>query len=218
MHARGFALVALLVAMAMAAGCGAASESGRPADQILRDALAAAQRADSVHIAGTVARGTTTATLDLVLTSSGDGQEKITGAGQDIAVVRVGQTLFVKGVSGPGAGGGFQRMSMSDPRARQLAQQVDKNAVFAQLIKAGETPRVTGSVPVSGQPAIQLTPGAGTGVLSVADDSDHPYPLMVSSAAPATGQPTPGENPAGSLTFSDWDTHIVITAPTGGGS
>jgi hypothetical protein len=194
-------------------------EASKPAAQILADAEAAAQAADSVHISGTVARAggsaadaPATATLDLVLTSSGDGRETITGTGENIDLIKVGQMLFVKGLSSPD-GGGYQRLSVQDPRAAPLAAQLDKKSVFGQLIRPGAQPTVTGTATVAGQLAVALVPGGGTGVLYVADDAANPYPLKVETTPtdPATGAATPG--PAGALTFSDWNAHAVIAPP-----
>lgn len=194
-------------------------EASKPATQILADAQAAAQGADSVHISGTVARGgggatdaPATAMLDLVLTSSGDGRETLTGTGENIDLIKVGQLLFVKGLTSPD--GGYQRLSIQDPRAAPLVAQLDKKSVFNQLIRPGAQPTVTGTTTVAGQPAITLAPGGGTGVLYVADDPVNPYPLKVETTPtdPTTGAATPG--PAGALTFTDWNAHAVIAPPT----
>lgn len=216
MRTRQTILIALAAIGALGvAGCGGGGgEAGKPPAQILRDAQAAAQAADSVHIFGTVVRGAGVATIDLVLTSAGDGREQITGAGESIDLVKVGPTLWVKGLTAPDSvGAGYQRLAADDPRAAQLAGQLDKKSVFAQLIKEGDTPSVTGTETVGGQPAVALTPGAGTGVLYVADDAAHPYPLKVQAGAPAAPAEQPG--PTGALTFTEWDTHAVISPPSG---
>ena len=214
------ALVATLSAACAATGVGAGAEANKPAAQILTDAQAAAQAADSVHISGTVAQGAgdvtgspATATLDLVLTSSGDGRETITGAGEHIDLIKVGRLLYVKGLSSPGGGGGYQQLSVQDPRAAPLIAQLDKKSVFNQLIRPGTAPTVTGTTTIAGKPAVTLAPGGGAGVLYVADNPTNPYPLKVETTPtdPTTGAATTG--PAGALTFTDWNTHAVIVAP-----
>ena len=82
--------------------------------------------------------------------------------------------------------------------------------MFNQLIKTGDTPTVTGTSPVGNQAAVQITPGEGVGVLSVADDTGHPYPLEVHTGT--------GGDEAGTLTFTEWNAHSVITPPAGTGS
>ncbi|GAA1862326.1 hypothetical protein GCM10009836_48260 [Pseudonocardia ailaonensis] len=216
-------MAATALILLVSAGCaGGGSESGRPAAQILTDTQAAAQAADSVTIAGTVARptaagtGAATATIELVLTSSGDGRERITGAGQDIDLVKVGSTLYVKGLSAAGATAGYQQLSTTDPRAAPLVAQLDKKAVFDQLIKGGDTVAVTGTATVAGQAAVKVTPGNGAGVLYVADDATHPYPLKVETSSSGAEPTTTGPGPTGALMFTGWDAHTTISPPTGG--
>jgi len=236
-HAAAVHTAAVIGAVLISAGCSGGgaggSEAGKPAAQILSDAQASAQAADSVHISGTIARSAstlspspapaTTATIDLVLTSSGDGREQITGAGQNIDLIKVGPTLYVKGLTAPGATAGYQRLSATDSRAAPLVAQLDKKAVFAQLIKTGDTAAVTGSATVNGQPAVKITPSSGVGVLYVADDATHPYPLKVETSPPASAatgaaQPTAAAGPTGALMFTDWNAHTVISAPPNGGN
>ena len=213
---------AVLVVLA-AAGCAGSGggESAKPAAQILSDAEAAAQAADSVHISGTVAQGggaapgAATATINLVLTSSGDGREQINGAGQNIDLIKVGQVLYLKGLTAPGANAGYQRLAVTDPRAAPLVAQLDKKTVFDQLVKSGSAPSITGKDTVAGQAAVKISPGGGVGVLYVADDPAHPYPLKVETA-PAGGAAPAG--PAGALMFTDWNAHTTITAPPNGGN
>lgn len=234
---RAVGVTGALLVVVLTAGCSDSTarsgavggEAAKPAGQILSDAQAAAQAADSVTISGTVARGAgtgtgaATATIELVLTSSGDGREQITGAGQDIDLIKVGPTLYVKGLTAPGAAAGYQRLSVTDPRAAPLVAQLDKKTVFSQLIKTGDSAAVTGTATVAGQPAVKLTPTGGVGVLFVADDAAHPYPLEVqtSPTSAATG-PAPstaaGQGPAGALMFTGWNAHTVISPPTGTGS
>lgn len=205
-------VAAALAALLVCAGCGA-GEAGRPAAQILADAQAAARAADSVHISGTVGHGTGgTAAIDLVLTSSGDGREQITGAGENIDLIKVGGFLYVKGLTA----GGYQRLSVTDPRAAPLVAQLDKKAVFDQLIKSGDAVSVTGADPVGGQAAVKITPSAGVGALYVADDAAHPYPLKVETTTTDAAR----GGMAGALLFTDWNAHTVISPPpvSGAGS
>lgn len=217
--------VRVLAAAAVAVlgvGCAAPTggEAGKPAAQILTDAQAAADAADSVHISGTVAHPATagaapvTATLDLVLTSSGDGSEQISGAGQDIALVKVGSLLYVKGVGGLNNGAGYQQISVTDPRVAPLVAQLDKKTVFQQLIKSGTEKAATAAATVNGVAAVSITPGDGAGVLYVADDTAHPYPLKVETAPASASAGASASGPDGALTFTDWNAHTVIHPPS----
>lgn len=214
-------LAATAVVAALGVGCAGPTggEASKPAAQILTDAQAAADAADSVHISGTVTHAGTagtapvTATVDFVLTSSGDGSELISGAGQDIGLVKVGSTLYLKGVPGLTTGSGYHQISVSDPRVAPLLAQLDKKTVFDQLINSGSKPAITGATTVNGLAAVAVTPGEGAGVLYVADDAAHPYPLKETSpTAASTG--SAATQPAGALTFTDWNAHTVIQPPS----
>lgn len=209
---------AVLTALLTAGCAGGGTESSKPAAQILTDAQAAALSADSVTITGTVASGTSTATIELVLTSSGDGREQITGTGQNIDLIKVGAMLYVKGLTALGATSGYQHLSATDPRAAPLVAQLDKKTVFGQLIKPGDAATLSGPATVAGQPAVKLTPSSGVGVLYVADNTDHPYPLEVqtsptSAASGAAAPTTAAQGPVGALMFTSWNAHTVIHPP-----
>ncbi len=201
------ALTGLLALLLGVAACGGGGrESGKPADQILNDAQAAAENASSVHIVGDVTRGANRGKLELLLANNGDGREQITTAGHTAEIVKVGQVLYVRGIPGL-SGTGYQRLSLSDPRAARLARAVDKKTVFTQLIKHKDTVTILGIETLNGSPAVKLKPQTGPGILYVADDAEHPYPLRIDSAA----------NGQGTITFSDWGADVTIAPPPGSG-
>ena len=200
------ALTGLLALLLVVAACGGGRESGKPVDQILNDAQAAAENASSVHIVGDVTRGGARGRLDLLLANNGDGREQITTAGHTVEIVKVGQVLYVRGLPGL-SGVGYQRLSISDPRAAALARAVDKTTVFKQLINTKGTATIIGTETVNGSPAIKLKPQSGPGMLYVADDAEHPYPLRIDGTA--SGQ--------GAITFSDWGADVTIPPPPGSG-
>jgi hypothetical protein len=200
------ALTGLLTLLLGVAACGSGPESGKPAEQILNDAQAAADNASSVHIVGDVTRSGTRAKLDLLLGNNGDGREQITTAGHTVEIVKVGQTLYVRGIPGQ-SGAGYRRLSLSDPRAAQLARAVDKKTVFMRLINAKDTVTIIGTETVNGTAAVKLKPQTGPGILYVADDAEHPYPLRIDSTASGEG----------TITFSDWGADVTISPPPGSG-
>lgn len=201
------ALTGLLAVLLGVAACGGGKrESDKPADQILHDAQVAADNASSVHIVGEVLRGSTRAKLDLLLAGNGDGREQITTAGHTIEIVKVGQVVFVRGIPGL-SGTGYRRLPLADPRGAQLARAVDKKVVFDQLINAKDTVTIVGRETVNGSAAVKLKPQAGPGILYIADDAEHPYPLRIDSTAS-------GES---AVSFSDWDADVTIKPPPGSG-
>lgn len=192
-----------LVALLLAVGaCGGGRESGKPANQILKDAQAAAEKASSVHIVGDVTRSGARGKLDLLLASNGDGREQINTAGHTVEIIKVGQVLYVKGIPGLSRNG-YRRLSVSDRRAGPLVRAVDKKTVFMQLINAKDTVTIIGVETVGGTAAVKLKPQTGPGILYVADDAKHPYPLRIDDTA----------SEQGTITFSDWDTDVTIPTP-----
>jgi hypothetical protein len=202
------ALTGLLASLLAVAACaGGGRESGKPAGQILSDAQAAAEKASSVHIMGDVTRGGARAKLDLLLASNGDGREQLTTAGRRIEIVKVGQVLYVRGIPGL-SGAGYRRLSLSDPRAAPLARAVDKKAVFTKLINAKDPVTSIGTETVNGRATVKLKPRTGPGILYVADDAAHHYPLRIDGTA----------NGQGAIIFSDWDADVTIPTPPDSGS
>ncbi len=197
-------LLALLLGVAACGGGG--HESGKTADQILNDAQAAADKASSVHIVGEVTRGGTPGKLELLLANNGDGREQVTTADHTAEIIKVGQVLYARGIPGL-SGTGYQRLSLSDPRAARLAQAVDKKTVFMQLIDHNDAFTVIGTETLNGNAAVKLKPQTGPGILYIADDAEHPYPLRIDDAA----------NGKGTITFSDWGADVTIAAPPGSG-
>jgi len=196
-------LAAGLLALGGCAG-GGGNEAAKPAAQILTDAQTAAKNAASVHVVGDLNRAGGTGKLDLVATRNGDGHEEIVAAGRTIDIVKVGPTVYVQGL--PGTGPGYQQLPAGDPRAAAFASRVDKNALFDQLVRPRDPATIIGTAPVGGQQAVQLKPQAGPGVLDVSADASHPYPLRLASSAQST------------ITFTDWDKPVTITAPRPGGN
>ncbi len=196
-------LLAGLLALGACAG-GGGNEAAKPAAQILTDAQTAAKNAASVHVVGDLNRAGSTGKLDLVATRNGDGKEEIVAAGRTIDIVKVGPTVYVQGL--PGTGPGYHQLPAGDPRAAAFASRVDKNALFDQLVRPRDPFTIVGTAPVGGQQAVQLKPQAGPGVLNVSADASHPYPLRLASSAQST------------ITFTDWDKPVTITAPRPAGN
>jgi len=84
---------------------------------------------------------------------------------------------------------------------------VDKKTVFMQLIDHNDAFTVIGTETLNGNAAVKLKPQTGPGILYIADDAEHPYPLRIDDAA----------NGKGTITFSDWGADVTIAAPPGSG-
>lgn len=199
------AIAGLLALLVTPVAC-SESQADKPVDQILNEARTVAKDAQSVHITGDLSQGPSKGTVDLLLTNGGDGKEEITTDGRTISLIKVGDTLHVKGLPGlPGPG--YQTLSVKDPQASQLAQAVDKNLLLDQLLSSKQKLVKAGTGKVGETEAVKLKTQQGPGMLYIADDAEHPYPLKIDSTSPE-----------GSLTivFLDWDKETTITAPQRG--
>ncbi|MGH3977710.1 MAG: hypothetical protein ACRDRZ_01720 [Pseudonocardiaceae bacterium] len=199
-------MAGLLAAPLILAACGGGGQADRPADQILGDARTAARNAESVHITGNISQGTSKGTVDLLLTNRGDGKQEITAGDRTVSVIRVGETIHVKGI--PGLGGpGYQKLSTKDPQAAQLVRAVDKNSLLDQLLGSKQKFIKAGSGKVGDWDVVKLEPQQGEGMLYIADDAENPYPLKLESRAPRGGL---------TITFARWNEAVTIKGPQAG--
>lgn len=205
MAKRIYAVAGLLALLLTVAACGS-SQADKPADQILNEARKAANEASSVRITGDLKQGNSTGKVELLLTNSGDGKETITSAGQTVNVVKVGNSVYAKGIPGQ-ASGGFQQLPAGDPAASKLVQAVDKKALLDQLLSPQQKFTKAGTGKVGDQEVVKLKQKQGNATFYIADDSDNPYPLKIES----TGQ-------QGGLTikFAEWDAGATVKPPPTG--
>lgn len=198
--------LALLLSLA---ACGSERQADKPADQIINDARTAARNAESVHITGDISQGVNKGKVDLLLTNRGDGKEEITSSGGTMSIIKVGDTLYAKGLPGQPPGPEYQKLTTKDPQAAKLAREVDKNTLLENLLGGKQTFTKAGTGKVGGQDAVKLRPQQGQATLYVADNVENPYPLRIESTGPQ------GEI---FLTLADWNGDVAITAPPGSGN
>ena len=221
----------ILMAMAVmvaAAGCGAGETPTRPqaptvdllglsADDVLAAARAAANDARSVHVVGGVSQGGRRTTLDLRLSSGGEGSGFVATTGGRVDIARVGRDVYFRAdevtltqVLGPdrasAAGGRFVKVPAGDATFRSFRDLLDKRQLVEMLLfPAGALSRVDG-IPVDGVPTVGLhddDPDA-PGVLYVAA-SGTPYPLLLKPDDVADG--------VGELRLSEWNADVQIAPP-----
>src|ERR1017187_1266282 len=156
----GGALAPLTVGLAVAlAGCGGSSGNGvasKSASAILLASRAAAHSASSVHLTSRNSVGSVSLTLTLDLSSAG-GQGQVALPGLSFEVVRIGDTLYLKGDSG------FDQSLRSTtglkaPQGRWLKTPIN-NFRLAQLAAVTELSGELGRVLASAGP---ITKGAAT--------------------------------------------------------
>ncbi len=211
-------LLALLLALAVS-GCGSsdngvAEKSGK---EILAASKAAATGATSVHVVSKGAQGRLTLSIDLTLTRDG-GHGRVSFFGLDYEVIRIGDTVYVKGSPAFYAHlGSVLGTALHVPRGMWLKGPVNSGplaplAAFAD--RSGELNRLLStpgsvikgaSTTVNGQKVIELKEATKVykGVLYVAR-TGKPYPVALVKN---------GRREKGRTTFSEWDKPVSVTAP-----
>jgi hypothetical protein len=193
----------LLALLLTVAACGS-SQADKTADQILEEARTAAHEAKSVRITGDLQLGNRTGRVELVLTNSGDGTEKISTGGHTLSVIRVGETVYAKGVPGQ-PGPGFQELPAGSPAAKRLVMAVNKQTLLDELLNPKQKFVKAGTGEIGGQDVVKLKPQQGQAMFYFADDADNPYPLRIVTNGQQGGGLT--------INLSDWDADVTIRPP-----
>lgn len=193
--------LALLLALG---ACGSGEDlSGKPPEQIVNDAREIANTANSVHVTGSVTQDGTESKIDILLTNSGDGKDELTSGGQTISVIKVGNTIYVKGL--PGAPGpGYHKLPANDPQAATLSEAVDKQKFLQELLGTSQKFTLAGKGKVGDQDTLKLTTNSGKSTLHIADDSDNPYPMRIEGGSAAGTV---------SINFAEWNEDAKVEAP-----
>lgn len=193
--------LALLLALG---ACGSGEDlSEKPPEQIVNDAREIANTANSVHVTGSVTQDGTENKIDILLTNSGDGKDELTSGGQTISVIKVGDTIYVKGLSGA-PGSGYQKLPANDPQAATLSEAVNKQKFLQELLGTSQKFTVAGKGKVGDQDTLKLTTNSGKSTLHIADDADNPYPMRIEGGSAAG---------AVSINFAEWNEDAKVEAP-----
>lgn len=192
--------VAVALLLAGCGGGGSASEADKSPATIAADTRQAAAGAASVHVVGDVKAGGQDIKLDLQLVRGGTARGTVTVGATAIDVIRAGDALYVRTGGTP-----YEKLSLTDPRARQFTQFTVYSSALDQLLPNDANSRgltKDGTTSIDGKPTIKL---AGIdGALYVANDLRHPYPLRIKGAS--SGQPV-------LVTFRDWGAAVAISPP-----
>ena len=214
-------MLALAVALGLLlSGCGSsdndvASKSGK---EILAASKAAASSADSVHVVGKSSQGRLTIAVNLSLTTSG-GRGQISFLGFDFEVIRIGNTVYLKGNHafykrlGDALGttlnvpqGTWLKAPASAGPLSQLAGLADLRGELNRLLSTPGSVVKGATTTVNEQKVVELkeTTKVYKGSLFVAT-TGKPYPvLLVKSGGRETGR----------TTFSEWDEDFSLNAPS----
>ncbi|MGW3010977.1 hypothetical protein ACWC9R_19400 [Streptomyces sp. NPDC001219] len=219
----GAACAALAVALT---GCGGeenpdAGTNGvgkLPAAKIEAKARAAAQRADTVHLAGNVVSQGRTYKLDMSLAKDGAKGELTTKAAA-FQLLRVGDALYLKADAAfwageksgkPGTpdqaadklGGKYVKVPAKDPVYQRFSGFTDKDTLLAGLLGLHGKLTAGDRGEVDGVRTIRVSGGAGSGGTLDVSLEGTPYPLRLHRAGDA-----------GVVRMGEWGKAVDLKAP-----
>jgi hypothetical protein len=213
-------LLAAMLGAALFGGCGSsdngvASKSGK---EILAASKQAAESASSVRVKGRSSQKRLSSSIDLRLTSNG-GRGRVKFLGLDYEVVRIDNTIYVKGGKAfyeqlsavlrkklPVPEGTWLRTSATASPLWQLADVTSLKGELDRLLSTPGPVTKGAHMTVAGQKALQLKEKTKLyeGSLFVAT-TGKPYPIE---------QVKTGKGERGRTTFSGWGKPISLTAPS----
>ncbi len=193
-------------------------EASKSATQVLKDATTAATDAQFVRISGTVTSGGRSISLDLTIANGKGAKGTMSVNGASFSLVTVGGKAYIRGsdafykqfAGSAGAAaaqllhGKWLEGSATTGQLASLAEFTNLSQLFKQVASVHGTLTNGGETTYQGQSAVAIHSTTQNGTLYVAA-SGKPYPL----ALVATGKNK------GSITFSDWNTSVSISAPSG---
>jgi hypothetical protein len=210
----------LLALGLLLAGCGGSSSSGNGVEaksptQILEAAKAAAAKASSVHIDGTIASGGKPISLNMALLAGKGGKGTISQEGFTIQLIQVsgavyinGTAAFYKHVGGAAAAQLLQGKWLKAPANSGELASLAELTNLAKLIEtalSGHGTLAKGAVTtVAGQKAIGLRDTTKGGTLYVATQG-NPYPLEIVKSGKESGK----------VVLDRWNQPVTLAAPAG---
>jgi hypothetical protein len=208
--------LAVLVVLAMLAGCGGSSSSNiasKSAEQIVSESKAAADAASAVHVSGSLKSASTPVTLDLNLVAGKGAQGEISQNGASFKLILLGDTAYISGspafyrsLGGAAAAqlfnGKWLKASASAGEFASFKQLANMRQLIDTTLASQGTLVKGATTTVGGQQAIAVTDGAKDGTLYVAT-TGKPYPLQISK----------GGSESGKIVFDRWNQPVTITAP-----
>ena len=206
-----------LCALAIAA-CGSSSSSGngeaaKSANQILSDAVSAAQGASSVRVSGSITDNGQPVSVDLKLVNGKGGSGSMTIQGAPVQIIDVNNTLYMNGSDAfwSKVGGGSAVVALlhgkwlkapATGNFSSLASLTSIHALFSQLLNSHGTLTKGSTKTVNGQSAIAITDTAKSGTIYVAT-TGKPYPLQLAKSGSS----------GGAVNFGQYEQAVSLSAP-----
>jgi len=216
----------LLVLAFAVTGCGGGSQSSgsngeesKSGQQVVNDAVKAAEAASSLHLSGQANGIGVPMDIDMTIVKGKGAKGSLTLAGQTIDLVVIGNDTYLKGDAafwkqfGVGSEaipldstaaqmleGKWVKMSTTDAQWGPFKTFIDSKLFFDKLRSASGKFTNKGATTYNGQGVVAID---NQGTLYVAN-SGTPYPAAAIADDPSAG---------GTITFDGWNEPVTLTAP-----
>jgi hypothetical protein len=213
------AVLSLLALAALIAGCGSSSSgngvAAKSPPQILDAAKAAAAKATSVHIAGTISSSGKPVSLDMELLAGKGGKGKISQEGFTIRLIQVHGAVYINGsaafynhVGGAAAAqllqGKWLKAPANSGELASLAELTDLSKLIGTALSDHGKLSKGSSTTIEGQKAIGLDDTTKGGTLYVAT-TGAPFPLEITKTGKESGK----------VVLDRWNKAVTLSAPPG---
>ena len=223
---RGFSVSALLVALLFVAGCGggggsssnggSSGEASKSANQVVKDAVEAAEAASSVHVAGQVVDSGEKIGLDLTLVRNKGATGSATLRGAKVDVILIGGSGYLRAGSDfwkqvPHAG--FVAPLLADKWLKIPAN----NAQFGSFVGLANEKKLFDKLKTHGKLTNKgATTYKGQSVVAIYDPKQHTTLYVAAAGKPYPAALVKTQQPkAGALAFDDWNKSVTLSAPKG---
>jgi hypothetical protein len=227
---RVFLAGTLVVLALVVAGCGGSSSGGsstggvgngealKSAQQVLSDAVTAAEAASAFRMSGQITAAGQTIGLDLTIVKGRGAKGSMTLKGQNVDLVIVGKDAYMKAGSAfwtqfGGASGSmiaqlvadkWLKFPTSNPQFGPITTIANSKSLFDSLSSHAGTLTNKGATTYKGQSAVAIYAGSQNGTLYVAA-TGAAYPLAIAKSGSG----------GGAIMFGNWNQSVAVTAPSG---
>ena len=227
---RVFLAGTLLVVALVVAGCGGSSPGGRTnaigngealktGQQVLTDAVTAAEAASSFRMAGTITTGGQKIGLDLTIVRGRGATGSMTLGGEKVNLIVVGKDAYMKadaafwtrfgGSNGSAiaqlVAGKWFKFPTDNSQFGALTGFTDPKSFFDSLSTSGGAIVNKGATTYKGQSVVNIFGGEENGTLYVAATGPA-YPVAITKT---------GSGEGGAITFDNWNESVTLKAPSG---
>ena len=195
-------------------GCGSSSSgvASKTPNEIVAVSKAAADRARSAHVSGSIVSGGSPITLDLDL-SAGGGRGRLALNGLGFELIQARGTVYIRGspafyrrIGGAAAAqllqGKWLKAPTTTPEFASISSLTDLHTLLNAALSSHGTLVKTGTATVNGTHVVGVSDRTRGGTLYVAT-TGQPYPVQIAKSGAG----------GGTVSFDRWNEKVSITPP-----